>query len=134
MDSGKLLVHIRVQNQGYFTIYQSESVDGGHTFSKPRQLLGIRGGAPAHLIQDGKMIISTYGYRELPYGIRVMFSCDEGENWETDQIILDDCPNNDLGYPSSVLLEDKSILTVFYKGDPVQNGSKIMQVNWRYQF
>jgi hypothetical protein len=132
LKSGKILVHIRVERQGYFTIYQSESLDGGKSFSKPHRLLDIKGGAPAHIIQDGDTIISTYGYRNEPYGIRAMFSHDEGETWETDQIILDDAPNGDLGYPSSVVLADGSILTVFYMRSADYSASKIMQVIWRY--
>lgn len=132
LKSGKILVHIRVQNKGHFTTYQCESYDGGKSFSTPHGLLDIKGGAPAHLIQDGDTIISTYGYREEPYGIRAMFSHDDGETWETDQIIIDDAPNSDLGYPASVVLDDGSILTVFYMRSADYGASKIIQVIWRY--
>ena len=132
LKSGKILVHIRVERNGHFTIYQCESVDGGKSFTKPHRLLDIRGGAPAHLIQDGDTVISAYGYRNDPYGIRAMFSKDEGETWETDQVIIDDAPNSDLGYPSSVVLNDGSILTVFYMRSADYSGSKILQVIWRY--
>ena len=135
LKSGKILVHIRVQTRNsvdVFTTYQCESTDGGKTFTKPHKLLEEKGGAPAHIIQDGDTIISTYGYRNEPYGIRAMFSRDEGETWETDQIIIDDAPNSDLGYPSSVVLEDGSILTVFYMRAADYSASKIIQVIWRY--
>ena len=135
LESGKILVHIRVQTTNsvnVFTIYQCESTDGGKHFSKPHRLLDDQGGAPAHLIQDGDTIISAYGYRSEPYGIRAMFSHDDGETWETDQIILDDAPNADLGYPSSVFLKDGSILTVFYMRSADYGASKILQVIWRY--
>jgi hypothetical protein len=51
LPDGTLLCHIRVQKSGfYFTTYQTESTDGGRTWSKPRALLGPKGGAPSHLI------------------------------------------------------------------------------------
>ena len=116
LNDGTILVHIRVQGGALFTTYQSVSRDGGKTFSKPVRLLGDRGGAPAHLMQlaDGT-ILSVYGYREAPYGIRYMVSKDGGEHWQTDLVLTDDGESADLGYPCSVLLEDGVILTVFYE-------------------
>ena len=85
LESGKILVHIRVQDgKDFCTLFQCESVDGGKSFTKPHQVLVGKEDVPAHLIQDGDTIISVYSYRNKPYGIRAMFSKDEGENWETD--------------------------------------------------
>ena len=62
LKDGRILVHIRVQGQGLFTVYQSESLDGGRSFSAPRPLLADQGGSPPHLLRlsDGTLI-STYG-------------------------------------------------------------------------
>ena len=130
--SGKILVHIRVQNRETFTVYQSVSTDMGRTFSAPVQLLGDLGGSPAHLIQHSSGVIySVYGYRQVPYGIRVMKSTDDGETWETDNVLWDGGPDGDLGYPCSVELSDGRILTVFYthmaKGQP----AVIAQIVWK---
>ncbi len=128
LSDGRLIVHIRVQ-RGCFTIYQSESFDGGHTFTKPHRLLGQNGGAPAHILKhsSGKLV-SVYGYRAEPYGIRYMVSDDLGESWETDLILDDSAPGADLGYPASVELTDGRILTVYY----MNNGttSNIEQIVW----
>lgn len=135
LPSGKIIVHIRVQRydadkQRTFTIYQSESLDGGKTFSKPRRLLGALGGSPAHLLRhsSGKLI-SVYGYREDPHGIRAMISDDDGETWDTDWILDAQGANEDLGYPASVELKDGSILTLYYEN--VGGVSCIKQNIWR---
>ena len=131
LPDGTVLVHIRGERN--FTILQCESYDGGRTFTKAHALLPDRGGAPAHILLDGDTLISTYGYRDAPYGIRAMFSTDGGKNWLTDQIIIDDCIDWDLGYPASVVLKDGSILTVYYAKRAKTSPSVIMQVIWRYE-
>ena len=136
LESGKIIVHIRVQNMGYFTIFQSESYDDGKTFTKPHQLLGKRGGAPAHLLQlkDGTLV-SSYGYRTAPFGIKFMFSQDEGETWDVghDIHVLEDEENSDLGYPASVELQNGDILTVYYTRENMSSPSVIMQTIWKFE-
>lgn len=133
LPDGKIIVHIRVQRGGehrVFTIYQSESTDGGVTFTKPRKLLDDLGGSPAHLMlhSSGKLI-SVYGYREKPYGIRAMISADGGATWDADNIITDDGQSGDLGYPATVELKDGSLLTLYYEN--TDGCSRIMQNVWR---
>lgn len=120
LADGRIIVHIRVQgkskNKRYFTLYQSISSDEGKTFSQPRQLLADCGGAPAHLLYHSSgVLISAYGYREAPYGVRVMFSPDGGETWEKDWILDDTAPSADVGYPATVELADGRLLTVYYE-------------------
>lgn len=133
---GKIIVHIRVQNEkqsaegGVFTIFQSESSDGGRSFTKPRQILEDTGGAPAHLLKHSSgALISVYGYRKAPFGIRAMVSRDKGKNWETDLVLYDGGSSLDLGYPASVELMDGRILTVFYEAE--DGGAVIKQLIWR---
>jgi hypothetical protein len=134
LKDGSLLAHIRVQCNGdhpLFTIFQSRSEDGGVTWSKPRQLISDLGGSPPHLLRasDGALIC-TYGYREEPYGIRVMFSYDEGESWESDIDIYVNGVNKDLGYPSTVELSDGSFITIFYAHRDKNDSAVIMQQRW----
>ena len=133
LKDGTILVHIRVQN-GLFTIFQSESYDGGHTFTKPHQILSDKGGAPAHLLQtaDGTLI-SVYGYREIPYGIKAMFSTDGGQTWDTGHDIYINGISSDLGYPASVQLENGDILTVFYAKPHQGSPAVIMQTVWNFE-
>lgn len=132
LPDGKIIVHIRMERGGEhpaFSVWQSVSTDGAKTFSRPEPLLPINGGSPAHLLlhSDGTLI-SVYGYRNAPYGIRAMLSRDGGETWDVDWIIDDECANWDLGYPATVELKDGSLLTIYYQN--VDGISRIIQRNW----
>ena len=141
LDDGTLLCHLRLERNGYFSIAQTESKDGGRTWTQPLMLLPKTGGSPPHLLQlkDGT-VVCTYGYRKEPYGIRAMVSHDRGKTWETDIVVWDKGASGDLGYPCSIELDDGSILTVFYgraKDDKdvapfsTQPANFIKQIIWR---
>ncbi len=139
LKNGRIIVHIRVQSKGdssissMFTIFQSVSDDNGKTFSKPVQILSDRGGSPAHLIEHSSgMLVSVYGYRDTPFGIRAMFSRDGGETWDTDNVIVSAESSGDLGYPSSVELPNGDILTVFYARN-VGGAALIKQIIWNFE-
>ena len=134
LADGTVIVHIRVQNSNTFTIYQAESHDGGRTFTKPHALLSQKGGAPAHLLalSDGTLI-SVYGYREAPYGIKMMYSTDKGETWSVGHDIHVNGISHDLGYPASVELANGDILTVFYAKEHEPGPAVIMQTVWRLE-
>ncbi len=138
MKNGKLICHIRMEGKENFSIFQSESLDDGKTWTKPHQLLPERGGAPAHIIEKDGVLISTYGYRKNPYGIRVMFSYDGGETWDTNHVLVDSEVSSDLGYPASVVLEDGNILTIYYarrnEDRTVPNNSCVIkQIIWNFE-
>jgi hypothetical protein len=80
------------------------------------------------------MLICTYGYRaKAPFGIRAMFSNDNGKTWDTGYSIYDNEISADLGYPSTVELADGSLLTVFYAIPKVGEAAVIMQQKWRFE-
>ena len=91
----------------------SRSFDAGLSWMPPRPS-GIWG-QPAHLLllKNGN-ILCTYGYRKKPYGVRAVISCDQGHTWSDPIIIRENAPSWDIGYPCSLQLQDKSILTVYY--------------------
>jgi hypothetical protein len=131
LADGTVIVHIRVQNRDTFTIYQSESHDGGKTFTKPHAILSQKGGAPAHLLQlSNGILISVYGYRETPYGIKMMYSTDKGETWSVGHDVDINGVSPDLGYPASVELTNGDILTVFYAKEHEPGPAVIMQTIW----
>lgn len=134
LPDGTILVHIRVQGDGVFTLYQSESTDGGYTFSHPHLLLAPTGGAPAHLLQlKNGMLLSVYGYRNPPYGIKVMISTDNGKTWDADHDLYVNGVTPDIGYPASVELENGDILTVYYAHPQANAPAVIMQTVWRIE-
>lgn len=124
LPDGKLICHIRVGPT--FGTWQSESLDGGKTWTKPHEVLPENEGAPVHLIRHSSgMLIGVYSHRGFkgipPYGIRVMFSKDEGTSWDYGNIIFEHkdtrpgpAAGQDIGYPATVELKDGSLLTVFY--------------------
>ena len=134
LKNGDIICHIRVQENGLFTIFQSESRDSGRSWNTPHQILEDKGGAPAHLLlHSSGVLISTYGYREEPYGIKAMFSKDNGESWQTGYDIYINGLNDDLGYPCSIELVDGSILTVFYAHERNDGPAVIMQQKWSFE-
>jgi len=138
LDNGRLITHIRVQyykgNAPIFTIFQSVSDDRGRTWSNPRQILERKGGAPSHIMKHSSgVLVATYGYREAPYGIRAMFSSDGGDSWDTDHDLYVNGISLDLGYPSTVELSDRSLLTVFYAHPLKDEPAVIMQQKWRFE-
>ena len=78
-------------------------------------------GYPAHLLrlQDGRLLM-TYGWRQPGYGIRAVWSHDNGDSWQTDQAILirDDMRNGNLGYPATIMLPDGKFFTIYYGEEP----------------
>jgi hypothetical protein len=109
-DEGKL------ERKGYvpFSIAQTVSRDGGKTWTKAVPL-GFHGSPPHVIKHSSGVLVCVYGYRKEPYGQRVMLSSDDGASWDYHYILRDDGPDSDLGYPSSVELDDGSIFTVYYQ-------------------
>lgn len=113
--SGRLLAHIRNHNSANRgETLQSESTDGGRTWSVPRAI-GVWG-LPSHLLRlsDGRLLMS-YGHRRQPYGNQARWSGDEGRTWSEPLAISDDGANGDLGYPSTVELPGGDLFTVWYE-------------------
>ena len=131
LPSGKLVAMLRYGGDRHvpFSLFQTESGDGGTTWTQPRQTDAH--GAPPHLLlHSSGALVCTYGYRRKPYGQRAMLSTDGGESWKVDIVLRDDGLDDDLGYPSSVELPDGSILTVYYqKLAPVKNTS-VLCTRW----
>ncbi len=132
LPDGKLICHIRAENETAFTTYQSVSYDKGKTWSVPERLLEIDGGAPPHLLMlSSGILISAYSRRKQPYGIMVMVSTDGGKTWEKDLRLYENSGSDDLGYPSTIELDDGTLLTVFYATDRDGIPCNIYQQKWK---
>jgi hypothetical protein len=139
LPSGRLLGMIRIENHSgkelkeaeipHFSMLQTESQDGGRTWTTARPL-GFHGSPPHLLRHSSGALLLTYGYRQAPFGQRVAISRDEGSTWDHDWIIRDDAPDGDLGYPSTVELADGSLLTVYYQKWPGDRKCSLLWSRW----
>lgn len=133
LEDGKLICHLRVENkqETLFTLYQSVSYDNGVTWSKPVQILRDDSGAPGHLFMHSSgTLISTVSHRNRPYGIWAVFSEDNGETWSDESVIFEGKDTDDLGYPSTIELDDGTMITAFYTRENDNVPAVIMQQKW----
>jgi hypothetical protein len=127
---GRLIVQIRNHNKAELhETLQSESADGGKSWSVPRSI-GVWG-FPSHLLRlkDGRLLM-TYGYRRKPFGNQARISADHGRTWSEPMIVSGDNPGTDLGYPSTVQLDDGSLLTVWYEKMESMTCAVLRQARW----
>jgi len=93
----------------------ARSTDGGKSF-EPWQGMGWQG-HPLHAtrLTDDRVLL-VYGYRHEPRGIRARVLNAECTDFATapEIVLRDDGVNNDLGYPWSVVLDDKRVLVTYY--------------------
>ncbi len=113
--SGRIIAMHRTPRGNY---WQNSSEDDGRTWSDSIETpIWCGGSSPPDMkvLSDGRILL-TRGYRREPCGIRAYLSENEGESWDVEnQIILrDDGPDRDVGYPSTVELDDRGLLTVYY--------------------
>jgi hypothetical protein len=112
LPSGKLLAALRDRGGN---VCLASSTDGGHTWSNTTKVTPV-GVHPADLclLADGRVLM-TVGDRLQGFGVRAMgFGPDEMPQWENRRVLVDDSRSADCGYPSSVLLRDGRVLTVYY--------------------
>lgn len=131
--SGKLILHIRNHNTNNSReTLQSISTDGGETWSTPASI-GVWG-LPSHLVrlQDGRLLMS-YGYRRQPYGNEARISHDEGVTWSDPIKSSDDASSGDLGYPSTVQLDDGKLVSVWYELMAESPRAVLRQAVWELQ-
>lgn len=140
LENGRIIAHIRAEQKDLFSIYQSVSDDNGKTWTKPICIMPEKGGAPSHIMKHSSgMLICSYSYRgcapdwdKPPYGIKLAFSSDNGKTWDYGYEIFSN-PLMDLGYPSTVELDDGSLLTVFYAHPDKDSPAVIYQQKWSFE-
>lgn len=136
LPDGKIICHIRAEDDKdeYFTLYQTVSYDNGKTWSELKQIITDTSGAPSHLFMHSSgILISAYSHRQYPYGIRVIFSKDGGESWSEEHTLYENYCSDDIGYPSTIELDDGSLLTVFYARENEDPPCIIMQQKWTFE-
>jgi hypothetical protein len=112
-SNGDIIAHTRNHNDLHLhETLQTESRDGGHTWSTPHPI-GVWG-FPAFLLRasDGRLI-TTVGHRREPNGNQIAISEDDGKSWGEPLPINTDSAG-DFGYPSTVELAPGRFLTLWY--------------------
>lgn len=130
-SDGRLIAHIRNHNtKNSRETLQSESDDGGKTWSEPHSI-GVWG-LPSHLLRlrDGRLLMS-YGHRRKPLGNLARISSDNGATWSEAITISADGVTGDLGYPSTVELGDGTLVTVWYEVRPGNSNAVLRQARWK---
>lgn len=129
----RLVVHLRNENKtNHGETLQSESADGGKTWSEPHTI-GVWG-LPSFLLRlrDGRLLMS-YGHRRAPFGNQARISSDGGQSWSEPLILSGDGAGGDLGYPSTVELADGTLLTVWYERMKESPRAVLRQARWRLE-
>ncbi len=139
LPSGRIIGIIRIEEHGekklqasgipVFSLMQTESDDGGHTWTTARPL-GFHGSPPHVLRHASGVLVITYGYRKEPFGQRVALSRDDGATWDHDWIVCDNGPDGDLGYPSTIELADGSLFTVYYQKAAAGEKCSLLWSKW----
>ena len=127
-DDGRFVAQIRNENGADFNhTLQTVSKDGGETWTTP-QTIGVWG-TPSFLtkLKDGRLLM-TYGYRREPFGIQARVSDDCGETWSEPITVYGGGASADLGYPSTVVLDDGSLFTLWY--ELVDGLAKLRSARW----
>ena len=129
--NGTLIAQIRNHNKADAgETLQTESKDGGKTWSVPHTI-GVWG-LPSHLLRlrDGRLLM-TYGHRRAPFGNQARISNGNGTTWSEPLTISADGVGGDLGYPSTVELENGTLLTVWYERMKDLKRGALRQATWQ---
>jgi len=131
LDDGTLLAQFRYHGGTRRTL-QSESSDGGKTWA-PIHETGLIG-YPSHLLKlkDGRLL-STYGCRiGGKFGQRAALSNDNGKTWDVEnEINLCLGFSGDLGYPSTVQLDDGTLVSAYYQAFRPGESPSLMATKWQ---
>jgi hypothetical protein len=132
LPSGRILCTVRCQRDPtgvmWSEVYHSD--DGGETWAFLSRINDF--GAPCNLVimPDGR-VVSIYGYRLMPSGIRATVSEDGGKSWGPEIIVREDGGSWDLGYPNSWLVDKNTVGTLYYfnsKNDKIQANGGVRHV------
>jgi hypothetical protein len=116
---GRIVCHLRNHNEAngqYHETLQTESADGGRTWTRPHSI-GVWG-FPSHLyrLPDGRLLMS-YSHRREPRSCYLRVSADHGQTWSAPTTAMTSPTVKDFGYPTSVALPDGRLVTVWYQAD-----------------
>lgn len=127
--SGKIVAFIRsdwfdINDPRSAPLLTCESLDGGHTWSAPvERPFHTPGPFDVIRLQSGRVVVS-WGRRFPPFGIHCFFLDAECEDWNNvqEEILRDNCEDEDIGYTSSIQMPNGDIKTFYYYMDYAGGG------------
>ena len=146
LKSGRILGMIRMQGEGIaaslgdmcedlkqykFTMFKTFSDDGGLSWSIPEPVGFL--GAPPHLIElsTGEIVL-TYSRRKVgTQGIFARVSRDGGKTFSKETLIGPEAYIWDQGYPSTVELDDGTLMTVYYQRYENDSYCSLLYTKWK---
>lgn len=114
--------------------YLLTSSDEARTWSGRRQM-SFPGQHPAHLLElnDGTLILSCGSRIPGLFGVVLRYSTDGGKSWSEQRPLISISETADCGYPSSVQLEDGTIVTAYYFGPKLPHVSPLSHApSWQH--
>ena len=111
---GDLVAFMRTADFDDHTVI-ARSTDHGKSFQR-WQDSGFQGHPHYALRLPDKRVLLVYGYRHVPFGVRVRVLDAECTNFATAKeiILRDDGGNGDLGYPWATMISKTRVLVVYY--------------------
>ncbi|MBE7010936.1 MAG: exo-alpha-sialidase [Ruminococcaceae bacterium] len=134
MPNGNLLGAFRIEGVSPFTIALSISEDGGKTWGEMYPT-GISGSPPHLMMHSSGALVCSFARREFPCGERAMVSYDFGKTWEDEYVLHNPKDERlwDLGYPSTVELDDGSLMTVYYQRYEDDTKCSMLYTKWNLE-
>jgi Neuraminidase (sialidase) len=114
-----------------FTMFKTFSNDGGHTFTAPEPIGFL--GAPPHMVElsTGEIVL-TYSRRKVgTQGIFARVSRDGGKTFGKETLIGPEAYIWDQGYPSTVELDDGTLVTVYYQRYENDSYCSLLYTKWK---
>lgn len=113
-----------------FTMFKSFSKDGGLSWSDPEPM-GFLGAPPHMLLHSSGAIVLTYSRRKVgTQGIFARVSLDNGKTFGEETLIGPEAYVWDQGYPSTVELDDGSLVTVYYQRYGEDKFCSLLYTKW----
>ena len=113
LPNGDLVAAMRSGDQRAL-LAVSRSADDGATWTEPTPVTSDREHPADLTLLSNGWISLFFGVRHEPFGVQALVSKDNGQTWDERRLIVcDDLGENDLGYPSTVTLEDQ-LVTAYY--------------------
>jgi hypothetical protein len=117
LPDGRILCHLRTTGakQDPGAVWQTESSDNGRTWTSPRKL-PLWGYRQSLALLDNGDVLSVFGCRRFPMGVRGAVSRDGGRTWDArDEFpIRWDGAHQDLGYPAAAPLGGGRAFVAYY--------------------